>query len=475
LGDTVDINSQIVDQAGAGNWSLSAWVRTTAGGSAFVSKNAGATTWNAGHSVYYLASNPIGSAGSLPTGVRNGGGFVQGDPTPASVTDGNWHLVTFVDNGGTKTVYVDGVAATMTMTGFTTADTSTFVRLGYNTDTVATDGAANFSGDLDEIKFFSIALNGTQVLGLFNNNVVPGGGSQYLPTATPVTLGASGATLDLSDNNQVIGSLTGVAGSNVLLGTGNLTTGGDNTSTTFAGVIGGNGGVVKTGSGTFTMTGANTYSGGTSVNAGTLIADKLSNGTISISGGLAKLTAKGTANNVSGTTVVPALTITGGSLDTTNNAMVLITANTSPATLRGYLQSGSLTSSTTAGGFAIGYADNSTLGRTTFGGVSVDATKLLVGFVYSGDSNLDGRVNALDFNAVASNFGGASKFWTNGDFSYDGTVNTVDFNALALNFNRSEPTPVPGLGALVPEPASMGAILMAGGWAMLHRRRRTMK
>jgi hypothetical protein len=98
-----------------------------------------------------------------------------------------------------------------------------------------------------------------------------------------------------------------------------------------------------------------------------------------------------------------------------------------------------------------------------------------VGFVYNGDSNLDGKVNMLDFNAVATNFAGSSKFWINGDFNYDGTVNTLDFNALASNFNRSEPAPGPGLGSLVPEPASMGAILMAGGWMMLHRRRRAMK
>src|SRR5205085_10160606 len=102
---------------------------------------------------------------------------------------------------------------------------------------------------------------------------------------------------------------------------------------------------------------------------------------------------------------VPALSITGGSVDITNNAMVLTTANTSAATVRGFLLNGLLTSSMTAGGFAIGYADNATLGRTTFGGVSVDATKLLIGFVYKGDANVDGKVNALDFNAVASNFG----------------------------------------------------------------------
>src|SRR5439155_9564853 len=52
-----------------------------------------------------------------------------------------------------------------------------------------------------------------------------------------------------------------------------LTTGGDNTSTTFSGVIqdgAGVTGLTKVGTGTFTLTGANTYTAGTTISAGTL-------------------------------------------------------------------------------------------------------------------------------------------------------------------------------------------------------------
>jgi autotransporter-associated beta strand protein len=467
----VDINSQIVDQSGTSSWTLSAWVKTSAQGSSILGKNAGGTTWAAGHSDFYLGSNPpSGTAGSLPTAVRNAGGFLQGN---SSVTDDNYHMIAYVDNAGAKAVYVDGVLIALTQTAFNNADTATFTRLGFNVDTLANlDGNINFAGDLDEVKFFDGALAAQQILSLFNNNIVPSGGSQYLPMTTPVTLAASGVTLDLNSNNQIVGSLAGVSGSNVLLGSGVLTTGGDNTSTSFAGTISGAGSVNKVGSGTFTMSGNNTYVGGTTVGAGALVAAKLSNGTISVTGGLAQLTAKGSANNVSGTTVVPALSITGGSMDITNNAMVLTTANTSAATVRGYLKNGLLTSSTTAGGFAIGYADNATFGRTMFGGVSVDSTKLLIGFVYSGDANLDGTVNALDFNAVATNFGvSSSSVWVQGDFNYDGLVNSADFTALGQNFNRVESTPAPALGSLVPEPASLGLVLAAVGMTMLRRRR----
>jgi len=81
--------------------------------------------------------------------------------------------------------------------------------------------------------------------------------------------------LDLNNHNQTIGSLSGggVGGNNlgVLLGTGTLTTGGNNTSTTYNGQISGTGGLVKTGTGTQTLTASNTYTGATTVQAGSLI------------------------------------------------------------------------------------------------------------------------------------------------------------------------------------------------------------
>jgi outer membrane autotransporter protein len=79
---------------------------------------------------------------------------------------------------------------------------------------------------------------------------------------------ASGATLNLASFNQTIGSLAG-AGS-VALGSATLTSGTDNTSTTFSGTISGTGSLTKIGSGTLTLSGANTYSGGTTLAAGTL-------------------------------------------------------------------------------------------------------------------------------------------------------------------------------------------------------------
>ena len=79
----------------------------------------------------------------------------------------------------------------------------------------------------------------------------------------------TGGTFDLNSFNQTIGSLAGAG--NVTLGAGTLTTGNDNTSTTFSGAISGTGGLAKIGAGTLMLTGTSTIRGATTVNGGTLI------------------------------------------------------------------------------------------------------------------------------------------------------------------------------------------------------------
>lgn len=58
-------------------------------------------------------------------------------------------------------------------------------------------------------------------------------------------------------------------------------------------------------------------------------------------------------------------------------------------------------------------------------------------FVLTGDANHDGKVNALDFNALASNFGATNATYSHGNFNYDSVVNTLDFNLLANNFGSA--------------------------------------
>ena len=127
---------------------------------------------------------------------------------------------------------------------------------------------------------------------------------------------------------------------------------------------------------------------------------------------------------------------------------------------------------------ALGYAEASSVGITgTYDGQAVDANTIIVRYTSFGDANLDGKVNALDFNAVATNFGvnNGSNVWSGGDFNYDGTVDTDDFMMLAQNFNAapiaSPSLDTPVLGSLVTEPGSL-SLLAFGIAAMATRRRR---
>ena len=59
------------------------------------------------------------------------------------------------------------------------------------------------------------------------------------------------------------------------------------------------------------------------------------------------------------------------------------------------------------------------MGVTTFGGVAVDNTSVLIRYTWVGDANLDGVVNSADLAMISSN----GSTWSTGDFNYDGVVN----------------------------------------------------
>jgi fibronectin-binding autotransporter adhesin len=94
----------------------------------------------------------------------------------------------------------------------------------------------------------------------------------------------SGAVLNLAGFNQTIGSLAGAGA--VTLGSATLTTGNDNTSSTFSGVISGTGGLTKIGNGILTLTGSNASTGATTVNAGGLVVNGRVASNVTVNGGV---------------------------------------------------------------------------------------------------------------------------------------------------------------------------------------------
>ncbi|QEY61909.1 DUF4347 domain-containing protein [Metapseudomonas lalkuanensis] len=144
---------------------------------------------------------------------------------------------------------------------------------------ISTSANATLSGTLSGSGTLTKSGAGTLTLSGSNThsgavNLTAGGltltGGSALGNNSSVTQSA-GTTLTLS-SDETIGSLAG-SGSVVL--NARLTTGGDNTSTTYAGVISGSGfGITKQGSGTLTLTGNNSYTGATNVSAGGLTVNR---------------------------------------------------------------------------------------------------------------------------------------------------------------------------------------------------------
>jgi len=178
------------------------------------------------------------------------------------------------------------------------------------------------------------------------------------------------------------------------------------------------------------------------------------------------------------------LTIESGSLDLCDNDLILDDMNLE--TVRGYLaasfnngswngyalgSSSARTQSTSLHRTALRYAGASSIGVSTFDGQPVAGASVLIRYTYSGDANLDGKVNALDFNALASNFGSSGKTWSQGDYNYDGMINTLDFNVMASNFGLLLPSQP--MAMIVPEPMFVGAALLIPLLVRRHRVRRS--
>jgi hypothetical protein len=238
---------------------------------------------------------------------------------------------------------------------------------------------------------------------------------------------------------------------------------------------------------TLTISGNFTASAGvtlTKSGAGVLEISRAQSDGLSIGQGTVRLLA-----NAGNASKVQTLSITSGAaLDMTNNSLVIdYTGATVLPAVQAQLATGFHSGDWVGAGIissraaaiaadlgnahktALGYADASALFSTfpqTFNGQSIDATSVLIRYTYTGDANLDGKVNALDFNALATGFGTGST-WVSGDFNYDGTINSLDFAALAANYNLA--LPGPALGSLVPEPA---LLLGAVAPALLSTRRR---
>jgi autotransporter-associated beta strand protein len=340
---------------------------------------------------------------------------------------------------------------------------------------------------------------------VFNGGTLRFVGAASGDTDRLFTVGSFGATIDASGSvplhftNPDAHSSTGIVNRTFTL------TGSNAGNNTIAGTLSDAGvsallSVNKTGTGEWVLTGNNTFTGGLAVSSGTLIAghpNAIGNTSVLVASGMLQF-----QPNLSTAAKVTALTIQGGAVDMTNNDMVIDYTAPAPnpalaTTIRQHLSAGRIITSSGTATTRVGYGDNAVLGKTTFGGLSVDTSSMLIKYTYAGDADLDGDADGVDIGTWATNFTGelggtGSMVWTQGDWDYDGDVDGVDAGLWAQAFTGelgggglgsvivNDPNIAPGAAAIlegmgitvVPEPATLALIIAAGAVALPSRRRR---
>jgi subtilisin family serine protease len=190
-------------------------------------------------------------------------------------------------------------------------------------------------------------------------------------------------------------------------------------------------------------------------------------GGLTISGGELRVTGGAGGLQVEG------LTIAAGALLNAASSSVLVdyTGSSPIADVIAAWLDGRIVADTDAGGLPtyLAIAEAFDLGASEFNGVVVDDTAVLVKFTYVGDANLDGQVDALDYERVDLSIGNNGVFGTaQGDINYDGIVDALDYEQIDLNIGNGVGAPLSTV--FVPEPASMAGLVLAGLVGLRRRR-----
>jgi hypothetical protein len=422
-------------------------------------------------------------------------GDVAGAKSANPINDNQWHHVAFTRNASTGRVevYVDGVlsgAATSALGIMTTPFTS----IGRIEDTAGTH--TYFNGQLDELHVFDRVLSQGEIQSLRLTNVVrqatAGDDALIINRSTSngyiriyLNTPASG-TPWYAIQPDVLGSMQidGLAGNDTVNININSTAGYPIRAGGFA-FNGGDGNDSLTIQGNATSgTIPHTFRGGTGTNTLTISSGQIAIDSTATGGVLntivatgaqlttARLNQNGLAINGTGrVTILPggsevnvlsSLDVaSGATLDINDRALVIDYSGASPAaTIRNLLISGrggaglgatwtgaGITSSVAAAANAsepesrsVAYAENAALplGKyTTFRGLPVDDTAILVALARTGDLNLDGIVGDDDVTVLGAAYapGAANAAWTLGDIEYNGFIDDDDVTLLGAFYN----------------------------------------
>jgi hypothetical protein len=109
---------------------------------------------------------------------------------------------------------------------------------------------------------------------------------------------------------------------------------------------------------------------------------------------------------------------------------------------------------------------------SSFDGIAVTSSDVLVKYTYLGDTNLDGVVDGQDLANTLAGLSGGLTGWVNGDFTYTGSVTSADVTLLlnTLAHQTASFGDSGGSSGAVPEPS--GLLWAAAVLPVLGRRRR---
>ncbi|HEU5070327.1 MAG TPA: autotransporter-associated beta strand repeat-containing protein [Verrucomicrobiae bacterium] len=290
------------------------------------------------------------------------------------------------------------------------------------------------------------------------------GGSAIGDSSAVTLANVAGATLQIT-NGETVGSLSGggTTGGSVVMLSGNLTAGGDNSSTTFAGRLSGAGGFVKAGNGTMTLTGAsNSLTGILSVNGGSLnipagstvfgtglsfVGYRTGSGNMTVAGsslttggdlGVGYSDQNGTAYNAVGTLTVTNATVSLG------GRLIVGRGNNNQNTVTGTVtveNGGTLNSE---GDVLLGFAGNANLGKVVVNGGTLNlasTTKrwLIMSQWDTSQSEVDVNSGQLNINANTD-----IRFAISGNTG----INVFNLNGGAVTFFSDNHTTVGGSGVV---------------------------